>query len=88
MKLLALEPQQYMHYYQGRYQKAETYGHVVYVLNGIGTTDFWPAERYRLVGSKHIDDIIAEARRWHAEEHFDGVITYAECAVTAVAAVA
>jgi biotin carboxylase len=88
MKLLAIEPQQYMHYYQGRYQRVETYGHVVYVLNGIGTTDFWPAERYRLAGSKHIDDIVAEARRWHAEEHFDGVITFAEFAVTAVAAVA
>ena len=88
MKLLAIEPQQYMHYYQGRYERAQTYGHVVYVLNGIGTTDFWPEERYRLVGSKHIDDIIAEARRWHAEEHFDGVITFAEFAVTAVAAVA
>jgi biotin carboxylase len=88
MKLLAIEPQQYMHYYQGRYQRAETYGHDVYVLNGIGTTDFWRADRYRLVGSKQIDDIIAEARRWHAVEHFDGVITFAEFAVTAVAAVA
>ncbi len=27
MKLLAIEPQQYMHYYQARYQRAETYGH-------------------------------------------------------------
>jgi biotin carboxylase len=88
MKLLAIEPQQYMHYYQGRYQRAETYGHVVYVLNGTGTEDFWPAERYRLVGSKQIDDMIAEARRWHAEEQFDGVITFAEFAVTAVAAIA
>src|SRR3954447_18379554 len=88
MKLLAIEPQQYMHYYQGRYQRAETYGHDVYVLNGIGTTDFWREDRYRLVGSKDIDDIIAEARRWHAEEQFDGVITFAEFAVTAVAAVA
>ena len=88
MKLLAIEPQQYMHYYQGRYQRSESYGHTVYVLNGIGTDDFWPTERYRLVGSKQIDDIIAEAKRWHAEEQFDGVITYAEFAVTAVAAVA
>src|SRR6185437_4007352 len=88
MKLLAIEPQQYMHYYQGRYQRSESYGHTVYVLNGIGTEDFWPTERYRLVGSKHIDDIIAAAKRWHAEEQFDGVITYAEFAVTAVAAVA
>jgi len=88
MKLLAIEPQQYMHYYQGRYQRSESYGHTVYVLNGIGTEDFWPADRYRLVGSKDINDIITEAKRWHAEEQFDGVITYAEFAVTAVAAVA
>jgi len=88
MKLLAIEPQQYMHYYQGRYQRSESYGHTVYVLNGIGTDDLWPTEPYRLVGSKQIDEIVAEAKRWHAEEQFDGVITYAEFAVTAVAAVA
>jgi biotin carboxylase len=88
MKLLVIEPQQYMYYYRGRYQRAESYGHTVYVLNGTGTEDFWPSERYRLLGSKHIDDIVAEAKRWHAEEQFDGVAAFGEFTLTAVATVA
>ncbi len=88
MKLLTIETQQYLSYYISRYQQVEAFGVDLYVLNGEGTPDFWPAERYRLVGSKKIDDIVAQARQWHAEEHFDGVITFSESAVVTVAAVA
>ncbi|MER7460420.1 ATP-grasp domain-containing protein [Micromonospora sp. NPDC126480] len=88
MKLLTIETQQYLSYYISRYRQVEAFGVDLYVLNGEGTPDFWPPERYRLVGSKKIDDIIAQARQWHAEEHFDGVITFSESAVITVAAVA
>lgn len=88
MKLLTIETRQYLSYYISRYQQVEAFGVELYVLNGEGTADFWPAERYRLVGSKQIDDIVAQARAWHAEEQFDGVITFSESAVIAVAAVA
>jgi biotin carboxylase len=60
----------------------------LYVMNGEGTEDFWPADHYRLVGTKNIDDMIACAKEWHATERFDGVITFSEAAVIAVAAVA
>lgn len=88
MKLLTIETRQYLSYYISRYQQVEALGMDLYVLNGEGTPDFWPAERYRLVGSKHIDDIIGQARAWHEQERFDGVITFSESAVIAVAAVA
>ncbi|MFI5631024.1 ATP-grasp domain-containing protein [Streptomyces sp. NPDC051664] len=88
MKLLTIETRQYLTYYHSRYQQVEDLGVELYVLNGEGTPDFWPAERYRLVGTKHIDDMIDQARAWHAEEQFDGVITFSESAVIAVAAVA
>ncbi|WP_433649990.1 ATP-grasp domain-containing protein [Micromonospora zamorensis] len=88
MKLLAIETQQYLSYYISRYQQVEAFGVDLYVLNGEGTEDFWPRERYRLAGSKNIDEIVAEARKWHAEEQFDGVITFSESAVVTVAAVA
>ncbi len=88
MKLLTIETQQYLSYYISRYQQVEAFGVDLYVLNGEGTHDFWPSERYRLVGSKKIDDIVAQARRWHAEEQFDGVITFSESAVVTVAVVA
>jgi biotin carboxylase len=88
MKLLTIETRQYLSYYISRYEQVIAFGVDLYVLNGEGTPDFWPAERYRLVGSKHIDDIVAAARAWHAEEHFDGVITFSESAVITVAAVA
>ena len=60
----------------------------LYVLNGEGTADFWPADHYRLVGSKKINEMIECARKWHTTEKFDGVITFSEAAVIAVAAVA
>lgn len=88
MKLLALEAVQNATYYLSRYQQVEGYGVELFVLNGIGEPDFWPAERYRVVGSKHIDQIIAAARDWHAEQRFDGVFTFSESGVVAVAAVA
>src|SRR5574342_1218009 len=88
MKLLTVETRQYLSYYISRYQQVEAFGVDLYVLNGEGTADFWPAERYRLVGSKKIDEMIAVAKEWHATEHFDGVITFSEAAVIAVAAIA
>src|SRR5215469_11776264 len=88
MKLLGLEAVQNASYYLSRYQQIEGFGADLYVLNGLGDPDFWPSQRYRIVGSKHIDDIIAAARSWHATEHFDGVLTFSESAVVAVAMVA
>jgi biotin carboxylase len=88
MKLLALEALQNATYYLSRYRRIEDLGARLYVLNGLGDPDFWPGDRYRIAGSKHIDDIIAAARSWHAEERFDGVLTFSESAVVAVAAVA
>lgn len=88
MKLLTIETKQYLSYYISRYQQVEAFGVDLYVLNGEGTEDFWPADHYRLVGTKKIDDIVTVARDWHAEERFDGVITFSESAVITVAAVA
>lgn len=88
MKLLGLEAVQNAEYYLSRYRQIEEFGGDLYVLNGLGDPDFWPAERYRLVGSKHIDDLIAAARSWHEVEHFEGVLTFSESAVVAVATVA
>ncbi|MEU5694661.1 ATP-grasp domain-containing protein [Actinosynnema sp. NPDC020468] len=88
MKLLTVETRQYLNYYHSRYEQVKELGADLYVLNGEGTEDFWPAEKYRLVGSKDIDKMIAVAKEWHADEHFDGVITFSEAAVIAVAMIA
>jgi biotin carboxylase len=88
VKLLTIETRQYLTYYHSRYQQVQAFGVDLYVMNGEGTEDFWPADRYRLVGSKKIDEMIECARKWHATEQFDGVITFSEAAVIAVAAVA
>ncbi|MER5623426.1 ATP-grasp domain-containing protein [Streptosporangium sp. NPDC002544] len=88
MKLLALEARQNATYYQSRYQQVQDFGAELYVLNGIGTPDFWPKDRYRVAGSQRIDDLITEAKNWHEQERFDGIITFSESAVTTVAAVA
>lgn len=88
MRLLALEASQNGQYYLSRYRQVEEYGARVYVLNGLGVPDFWPAPRYRIAGSKHIDDIVSAARAWHEQENFDGVFTFSESAVITVAAVA
>ena len=83
-----MEAVQNASYYHSRYRRVEDLGVELFVLNGLGEPDYWPAERYRLTGSKHIDDIIAAASTWHAEQHFDGVFTFAEPAVVTVATVA
>ncbi|MGW5187630.1 ATP-grasp domain-containing protein [Kribbella sp. NPDC004138] len=88
MKLLALEAVQNAGYYQSRYRQIEEFGGTLFVLNGLGEPDYWPAGRYRIAGSRHIDDIIATAREWHATEHFHGVLTFSESGVLTVAAVA
>jgi biotin carboxylase len=88
VKLLALEASQNSFYYLSRYQQIADFGADLYVLNGIGTDDLWPAERYRRVGSMHVSDLVRHAKKWHAEEQFDGVLTFSESAVIAVAAVA
>ncbi len=88
MKLLALEAVQNASYYLSRYRQVEEYGAQLYVLNGFGDPEYWPAERYRIAGSKHLDDLITAAKEWHAEEQFDGVLSFSESAVVAVAAVA
>ncbi|MEU9508442.1 ATP-grasp domain-containing protein [Micromonospora sp. NPDC048170] len=88
MKLLAIETSQYLGYYLSRYAQVEDLGATLYVLNGEGEPDFWPAERYQVVGSRHIDEIIAAAKQWHQAENFDGVLTFSESSVITVAAVA
>lgn len=88
MKLLALEASQNSYYYLSRYQQIAGLGADLYVLNGTGTDDLWPSDRYRRAGGKHVDDLIRHAAAWHAKENFDGVLTFSESAVIAVAAVA
>ena len=88
MKLLALEAVQNGEYYLSRYQRLVELGADLCVLNGLGEPGYWPAERYRIAGSKHIDDLITAAKGWHAEQQFEGVLSFSESAVLAVAAVA
>lgn len=88
MKLLALEAVQNAGYYQSRYQQVEEFGGTLYVLNGLGDDGYWAADRYRIAGSKHIDDIIKAAREWHETAAFDGLLTFSESGVLTVAAVA
>ncbi|MEO6503435.1 MAG: ATP-grasp domain-containing protein [Jatrophihabitantaceae bacterium] len=87
MKLLVVEAQQLGRYYLPRYQLADQYGGNVHLLLGSGEPDYLPG-RTRMVGSPDIDRMIAVARAWHAEEHFDGVLTYAEMSVNATAMIA
>ncbi len=88
MKLLGIEARQNANYYLSRYQQVRDFGADLYVLNGMGEPDYWPAQRYQVVGSQKIDDIITAASAWHAEHRFDGVFTFSESAVMTVAAVA
>ena len=83
MKLLAIEPQQYMHYYQGRYQRARDLRRTSCTCSTARapTTSGRPSVTGWSAASTSTTSI-AEARRWHAEEHFDGVITFSEFAVT------
>jgi biotin carboxylase len=87
MKLLAVEAQQYGRYYLPRYQLVDQYGGNLHLLLGVGEPDYLPG-RTRMVGSPDINEIIAVARAWHAEQHFDGVLTFAEMSVNATALVA
>jgi len=88
VKLLGVEASQNSYYYLPRYQQIADFGADLHVLNGIGTDDFWPADRYRRAGSQHVNELIRHAKAWHAEANFDGVLTFSESAVVAVAAVA
>lgn len=88
MRLLAVEASQNGDYNRARYQQVEDLGAELCVLNGVGTEDFWPANRYRVAGSKKLDDILDAALRWQAYTSFDGVLTFAESALIATAAVA
>ncbi len=88
MKLLALEARQNSFYYKSRYEQLEGLGAELFVLNGIGEPGFWPQDRYRIAGGRHVDDLIRAATAWHAEEQFTGVLTFSESAVIATAAVA
>ncbi|MGE5829270.1 MAG: ATP-grasp domain-containing protein [Micromonosporaceae bacterium] len=87
MKLLGVEARQNSHYYLSRYHLVQGFGADLYVLNGVGEADYWDPQRYRVVGSQKIDDIIAAARNWHAEQRFDGVFSFSESGVMTVAAI-
>jgi biotin carboxylase len=94
LRLLAVEASQNGAYNRPRYQQVEDLGAELYVLNGVGAADFWPAQRYRVVGSKKIGDIVDAALQWHESTGFDGfhgfhgVLTFAESALITTAAVA
>jgi biotin carboxylase len=88
MKLLGVEAAQVNTYFHSRYQQVADRGAQLFILNGTGDAGYWPAERFRLVGSKHIDDIVTTAKDWHGVVGFDGVFTFSESAVVAVAAIA
>ena len=59
MRLLAVEAHQNADYYRSRYQQLEAIGVDMFVLNGIGTPDFWDAERLRVVGSQDLTALMA-----------------------------
>jgi biotin carboxylase len=88
IRLLAVEASQNGVYNRPRYQQVEDLGAELHVLNGVGTAGFWPADRYRVVGSKKIGDILDAARQWHGSTGFHGVLTFAESALITTAAVA
>lgn len=88
MKVLALEAVQGPTDHVARYERAEELGADVFVLHGIGAAGGWRRPRYRVAGSRHVDRLVEAAREWHAEEGFDGVLTFAESSVVAVATVA
>lgn len=88
MRLLAVEARQNGSYNLDRYQQVVGLGVELNVLNGEGIAGFWPADRYRLVGSAKIGDIVDAAVRWHAQARFDGVLTFAESAIVSTAIVA
>ncbi|TQF06311.1 ATP-grasp domain-containing protein [Kitasatospora acidiphila] len=88
MKLLAIESSQNKEYYKSRYQQVVDLGVDLYVLNGEGDPEFWPADRYRIAGSREATKLVESAEDWHRTERFDGVITFNEAGVIAAAVVA
>ncbi|MCC9307414.1 ATP-grasp domain-containing protein [Kitasatospora sp. RB6PN24] len=88
MKLLAIESSQNKEYYKSRYQQVVDLGVDLYVLNGEGEPEFWPADRYRIAGSREAAKLAELAEDWHRTERFDGVITFNEAGVIAAAVVA
>jgi biotin carboxylase len=88
MRLLAVEASQNGAFSLPRYQQVEELGADLYVLNGVGSPGFWPEGRYQMAGSQRLDDIVSAASRWHRSAGFDGVLTFAESALIATAAVA
>jgi biotin carboxylase len=88
MRLLAIEARQNATYYVSRYEQVERLGVELFILNGEGSPDFWAADHYRVVGSRNVDDIVQQARDWHAMHRFEGVLTFSESAVNTVAVVA
>ena len=88
MKLLAVEAKQYGQYYLPRYQLADQYGgERAPAARASATRTTCPAAP-GWSGSPDIDRMIAVARDWHAEERFDGVLTFAEMSVNATALIA
>ncbi|MGC0314612.1 ATP-grasp domain-containing protein [Kitasatospora acidiphila] len=88
MKLLAIESSQNKEYYKSRYQQVVDLGVDLYVLNGEGDPEFWPADRYRIAGSREAAKLVELAEDWHGSERFDGVLTFNEAGVIAAAVVA
>jgi biotin carboxylase len=88
MKLLAVEAKQWAHYMQPRYRQVEQYGCDLRLLLGLGDAGYLPDGRCRVAGSAKAYDLIAAAMAWHAEEHFDGVLTFSEMSVIATAVIA
>lgn len=88
MRVLAVEPSHRGSAGLDRYQWIEELGIELYVLHGQGEAGYWPEPRYRVVGSRHIDDIVAAARDWHRAQGFSGLFTLVESGVVTVAAIA
>ncbi|MGC5289722.1 ATP-grasp domain-containing protein [Micromonospora sp. DT231] len=86
MKILVIETSQWRSYYADRYRQMVALGGDVHLLCGESEPGAWPSQR--IVGSLDIDGLLRMAEEWHAEEQFDGVLTFAEMSVIATAAVA
>lgn len=88
MRLLAIEVGQFGNYYNSRYQQIEDYGAELFVLSGKADEDHWAPERFFIAGSMLIEDLTELARELHNNFHFDGVLTFAENSVIAIALIA
>ena len=63
MKLLAIEARQNSFYYLSRYQQIVDFGAELFVLNGIGSDDFWPAGPLPARRQRAHRDLIRARRR-------------------------